>query len=113
MREVAAVRGDRSFARDRDPGAALGPDGRPWGKKSPSLPERSAALRPSQTGRLPDHTEADAAAADRAALEPLLSDFLGGHRETTTAPAGGARGDPRAASRPRVRGVASPRASVK
>ena len=82
-RQVAVVRGDRYLARDRDPGATLGPDGRPWGKKSPALPERTAALPADPTAALPTYSDADGA-ADRSALEPLLDGFLGAGRAAAT-----------------------------
>jgi arylsulfatase A-like enzyme len=79
-RQVAVVRGDRYLARDREPGHALAPDGRPWGRKAPALPERSAALPADPRATLPPYGDS---AADRAALEPLLEAFLG----ATPAPA--------------------------
>ncbi len=43
-RQVAVVRGHRYYARDRDPGAQIRPDGRPWGDENPALPPRTAWL---------------------------------------------------------------------
>jgi len=80
-RQIAVVRGDRYLARDRDPGRAVGPDGRPWGRKAPALPERSAELPAEPAAPLPAYVDP---AADRAALEPLLETFLGSAQTPAT-----------------------------
>jgi arylsulfatase A-like enzyme len=43
-RRAAVVRGQRYYARDRNPQAQTRPDGRPWGDDNPTLPARTAQL---------------------------------------------------------------------
>jgi arylsulfatase A-like enzyme len=73
-RQVAVVQAGRYFARDRSPGASAGPDGKPWGRKSPALPARRASLP--ETG-IPDGYEVAPAPEADGPLEGLLTGFLG------------------------------------
>jgi arylsulfatase A-like enzyme len=77
-RQAAVALGARYFARDRSPGATAGPDGRPWGRKAPALPARTAALPsdgPPSGYQDPDDADAREGARN---LEPLLAGFLTG-----------------------------------
>jgi arylsulfatase A-like enzyme len=80
-RQVAVVHAGRYFARDRSPGASVGPDGKPWGKKSPALPARRASL---PAAGFPGPYEAGPAQEEDGALERLLAGFL---EEGSVAPA--------------------------
>jgi arylsulfatase len=72
-RQAAVIDGPRYFARDRDPGARTAPDGRPWDKKAPALPPRTARL---SSDRALAYTPADGSGPERE-LEGLLAEYLG------------------------------------